>query len=117
MTSSSIIALQDVIGSCKWLKVLSYMQNLYAEQLDSLASNYNLEQLDICSLHISLPNSFMNAASAHGGLVHVLYVRSVTSEDATVLLRNSLKLMTLQVVLNNGIYDGNGTKLNPMKGN
>jgi len=42
----------------------------------------------------------MNAISSHGGLVHVvLYVKSVTSEGVSLLLKNSPKLMGFHATL------------------
>ena len=61
---------------------------------------HNLEQIYIKSKNTDLSDTFLSTLSAHGGLVHVvLYVRSVTTEGVSVLVKNSPKLMGFHATL------------------
>ena len=109
-------ALQDVVTSCKGLQYLHYTDNSAVGQSLSQIQHCQLRQLHLQSNHTYLPGMFMSTISAHGGLVHVvLCVRSVTIEGVTVLVRNSPNLITLQIVVDDGIYNNGGTKLNPLE--
>ena len=55
----------------------------------------------------------MNVISAHGGLVYTCSVICEISEGVTVLIRNSTVLLTLCIVLYNGVINDNGDKLQP----
>lgn len=52
------------------------------------------------SKNTDLSDTFMNAISAHNGLIHVvLYVNTVTSEGVSVLVSNSPKLIEFHASL------------------
>ena len=64
--------------------------------------NCNLEQLCTFTETLVLPDSFMNAISAHGGLVHViLNVDFVTQTGIAALIENSPNLITCHVYIQN----------------
>ena len=67
--------------------------------------SYNLEQLYIESLYLCLPDDFMASISSHDGLVHVLRVRSVTSEGVIVLLNNSPNLLTCRAFSDSDTFE------------
>jgi len=109
-------ALQDIVISCKGLQYLHYTDNSAVGHYLSQIRHCQLQQLHLQSNHTDLPSTFMNAISAHGLLIHVvLYVRSVTSEGVTVLVRNSPNLITLHIIVDDGIYNNSGAKLNPQE--
>ena len=88
---------QDIINNCKELRYVSFNCYHISKPL-SLSSNHNhnLQQLCIDSTNTDVPDNFMTSVSAHGGLVHVvMFVKSLTVEGITSLLRNSPKLITL----------------------
>ena len=106
--------LQDIITSCKELHYLHYTDNSAVDQSLSQIQHCQLWQLHLQSNHTNIPDSFMTVISAHGGLVHVvLSVRSVTSEGVAALVRNSPNLITLHIIVDNGIYNSSGRKLVP----
>ena len=87
---------QNMINNCKTLKCASFIAS-YALSLN-LAHNFSLEQLHIDSPDTEVPDNFMTSISAHGGLVHVVMrVKFFMSEDMVFLVRNSPKLMTLEI--------------------
>jgi len=88
--------IQDVINNCQELKC-AYFNNCYPLTL-SIAHAHSLQQLYIFAPLTDVPDDFMTSISAHGGLVHVVIrVRSLTVEGVTSLVKNSLKLITLQL--------------------
>ena len=109
-------ALQDIVTSCKGLQYLHYTDNSTVGQSLSRIQHCQLQQLHLQSNHSDLPSTFMATISAHGLLVHVvLCVRSVTSEGVIVLVRNSPNLVTLHIIVDDGIYNNSGAKLNPQE--
>jgi len=59
-----------------------------------------------------LPDEFLQAISAHGGLVHVVFsVKSVTIKGVTSLVKNSSDLMTLIILTISSIHDEDGLKV------
>jgi len=86
--------------------------NILAWKSQSLICCSNLQQLYIpFSVCTSLSNDFMSSISVRGGLVHV--VLKVGSEGISVLVRNSPMLLTFHAVFNTGIFDKDGTKVEP----
>jgi len=78
---------------------LRYLKYAYGNICSSWPNaNYNLNQLCIVSEQLALPDSFMNAISAHGGLVHViLSVNFATQNGIAALIENSRNLITCHV--------------------
>jgi len=59
---------------------------------------HNLQELYIHSPYTDVHDEFLTSVSAHGGLIHVtMSVRSLKNEGATCLVRNSPKLITLDL--------------------
>jgi len=88
--------IQDVVNNCKGLRG-AYFNNFYPLTL-SIAHAHSLQQLYIFAPNTDVPDDFMTSISAHGGLAHVVIrVRSLTVEGITSLVKNSLKLITLQL--------------------
>ena len=93
---SSPTVLQDVISNCTELKV--FYCNCLQLSLNLAHNNRNLQQLHIDSRCTDVPDHFMTSVSAHGGLIHVVMdVRRLTFEGIISLVRNSLKLITLDL--------------------
>ncbi|XP_065888343.1 uncharacterized protein [Dysidea avara] len=94
--------LQDLLAGCKALKFLSvtvHSSRISVLQSFPLISYCSLQQLLVTSIATDLSDNFTSMISVHGGLEHVvLYVRSVTSEGVTVLVKNSPSLMTFHVI-------------------
>ena len=108
--------LQDLLTSCKKLECLYYSYGENVQRPFVLVPYHTLHLQQLCLKFASsdLPDNFMTAISAHGGLVHVvLSVRSVTSEGVTALVRNSPNLLTLCAVLYGWIYDASGASIEP----
>ena len=104
-------AIQDIVSSCKMLKYLKFTSNSF-DTSRSLVVNCNLEQLCIELPFTSIPSTFMESISAHGGLVHVfLCFYSVTADGITYFIENSLKLLTCQIYAQH-IYNSLGIPLN-----
>jgi len=102
-------ALQEVLNSCKKLKYLLYTDD-HPIRLLSLSHDLCIQQLYIASCNAEIPNGFLKAVSAHGGLVHVVFnVRSVTSDGISVFINNSPNLITLHIIVNAAIHDSKGT--------
>jgi len=91
--------IQDIISNCKILKCCR-IQSVTSKPLPpSPMHNVKLQQLRINSLDLVIPNSFIESVSAHGTLVHVfLCVASVTAVGVDVLIQNSPKLTTFQLL-------------------
>ena len=95
--------LDEAIISSKELQCLFFASE-FKQSLSALC-NHSLQQLYIDSFRTSVPDTFMSAISAHGGLVHVVFnVRSVTVEGITVLVTNSPKLITFHSVMHDGYF-------------
>ena len=96
-----ITKLIDIVDISEKLRYLKYTGgNMYNSW--SIA-NCNLEQLCILSDQLALPDSFMNAISAHGGLVHViLSINFVTQTGIAALIENSPSLITCHVHIRTG---------------
>jgi len=90
---------QEMISNCKTLECASFIAS-YALLLN-LAYNLNLHQLYINSPDTVVPDEFMTSVSVHGGLVHViLNIECFIAEDMEFLVKNSPKLMTLEIHTN-----------------
>ena len=95
------------------LKIFYCNYLILPQPLLTLARNHNLQQLYIHSPNTNVPDHFMTSVSAHGGLVHVvMMVGHVTCEGITSLVRNSPKLITLQLCANH--VDGNVENFNAL---
>ena len=103
--------LDDILNGCKKLRCLG-LNNLKSASLSSVNIS-NLQQLWVeCATKV--PDNFMTAISAHGGLVHVvLSVRSVTSEGVAALVRNSPNLLTFHAIVYIEICGTDGTEVLP----
>jgi len=87
------ITLQDVLSNCRNLKFLKY-SDIHSLKLPQISAA-NLRELCIDSMMVGIPDSFMDVISAHGGLVHVVFlVFIVTTEGIATLISNSPKLET-----------------------
>jgi len=65
--------------------------------------NCNLQELYLRSCKFTLPESFMETISAHGGLVHVILdVDDAIENGLTALVRNSPNLITFHVYAKHG---------------
>ena len=94
---------QDIITTCK---NLNYLYCSCSVQL-SLSTVYynNLQQLCISSMQTNLDDNFMDTVSAHGGLIYVtFFIRSMTSNGITTLIKNSPNLLTLVTLLKEKRY-------------
>ena len=106
---SSVI--QDVINSCKELKILSCFKFGFSK-VDPLFSDCSctLQQLSITEFTANIPDIFMETVSSHGGLVHVvLIVESVSNVGITSLVRNSPNLLTCFIATEDFVTDGQDT--------
>ena len=101
---------QDVINSCKQLTVLSCTAG-YERFVNLLsASTSTLQQLSLYEPRTSIPEIFLETVSAHGGLVHIaLFVRSVSIVGVIKLVRNSPKLLTCLIDMEQFITDDHNT--------
>ena len=100
--------LQDVINSCKQLTILSCFGGF---QTGNVCTS-SLQQLSIMESESnpSIPDTFMDTVSAHGGLVHVvLAVGSVSNVGITSLVRNSPNLLTCLIAMKKFITDDQNT--------
>ena len=98
-TSEIPTIVQEMISNCKTLECASFIAS-YALLLN-LTHNLNLHQLYIDSPDTVLPDEFMTSVSAHGELLHVVMrVECFIAEDMEFLVRNSPKLMTLEIHTN-----------------
>jgi len=90
------LVVQHIIESCKELKYFNCSSIVGDELLP--VDSCSLQQLDIDSDELELPDEFMSTISAHGGLVHVLLnVGTVSIEGITVLIENSPDLLMLYI--------------------
>jgi len=105
--------IEVLINSCPKLKYLRYFAD-FPHFSNSVIQNSNLEQLHIIATYASIPNTFMQTVSAHGGLVHVLLYASHFSDDGiTALIENSPNLITFHITVKWGnIISGNGVVFN-----
>ena len=89
---------QDIMNNCKEIRTVHFIQK--DEALSLRATHIqNLRVLNIYSPHTNVPDKFMTSVSAHGGLVHVdMMVKSLTVEGIKSLVRNSPKLVTLDLL-------------------
>ena len=88
------ICIQEVLTACNALRCF-YCNSNELSQL-SLSAHNNLQQLYISSRHTDLNDSFMDGVSAHGGLIHVVFlVHSMTVKGITTLINNSPNLLTV----------------------
>lgn len=100
--------LQEVISSCKELVCLSCTS---ARISLSPVYHFTLQQLCIAG-YIHLPDEFLDAISAHGRLVHVIFsMKSATVKGITSLVKNSPGLMTLIILMISSIHDESGSKI------
>ena len=94
------ICVQDILTTCKKLRCFNYNYSHDYKPQPPLVSAYNnnLQQLCIFSTRTDLHDTFMDTVSAHGGLIHVVFlVQSVSSEGITTLIRNSPNLLTFRL--------------------
>jgi len=90
------LIVKDIIESCKELRYF----NCSSVDGDMLlpVCNCSLQQLNIDSDELELPDEFMSTISAHCGLIHVLLnVRTVSIEGIAVLVENSPDLLVLHI--------------------
>ena len=91
--------IEVLINSCPKLRYLKYFAN-FPHFSNSVIKNSNLQQLRIIANHASIPYTFMQRVSAHGGLVHVLLRASHFSDDGiTALIGNSPNLITFHITV------------------
>ena len=99
-TSVTSTVIQNVLVSCKEIKYFYFLLYFFPDRL-SLPSELticNLQQLLIREYSTDIPDTFMNAVSAHGRLLHViLLVNSVSCEGVAALIMNSPELLTFHV--------------------
>ena len=94
LTSSSLKCVQNILTACKGLKYFC-CYNLPPQSLLQQAHVNNLQQLCILSGGTDLDFKFMEAVSAHGGLIHVFFiVQSVNFNGIITLINNSPNLLT-----------------------
>ena len=104
-----LTVLPDVINSCKQLTILSCFGFSRAVPVLSACSCI-LQQISINERMLSIPDIFLETVSAHGGLVHVvLIVKSVSNLGITNLVRNSPKLLTCLISMNEFLTDDRDT--------
>jgi len=90
------LVVQDIIESCTELKYFN-CSGICGDMLLPVC-RCSLQQLDIDSEELELPDEFMSTISANGGLVCVLLnVGIVSIESITVLVENSPDLLMLHV--------------------
>jgi len=97
MTMKHSTAVMDVINFCKQLKIATFLDGNESAFLSSVSTS-SLQQLSIDNSITSIPDIFMETVSAHGGLLHVIFiVESVSNVGITSLVRNSPNLLTCLV--------------------
>jgi len=95
--TNAVLPLPDIVSRCKELRYFRYSNESYAN-LSSLTHYCKLQEVCIAVGRSDLPNTFLSAISAHGGLVHVvLSGGSVTSDGITTLIKQSPQLLTFHV--------------------
>ena len=103
--------IECVISNCEKLKYFMCFSD--DKLLLTSMCCHNLQQLYIGSEKSDVEDTFMDAVSAHGELVHViLSVNSVTTEGITTLIKNSPKLLTFYIVTFQPLYDDKDVRLN-----
>jgi len=88
-----------IIRSCSQLKYLMYSGSC-SDFSPSLIQHYSLEQVYITLFNqrSSIPDTFLQSISGHGGLVHVvLLARYLSIEGITALINNSPDLLTCHI--------------------
>ena len=94
LTSSSLKCVQNILTACKGLKYFC-CYTIPPQSLLRQAHVNNLQQLCILSEWTDLDFKFMEAVSAHGGLIHVVFiVNSVNFNGIITLINNSPNLLT-----------------------
>ena len=94
LTSSSLKCVQNILTACKGLKYFC-CYTIPPQSLLRQAHVNNLQQLCILSEWTDLDFKFMEAVSAHGGLIHVVFiVKSVNFNGIITLINNSPNLLT-----------------------
>ena len=94
LTSSSMKCVQNILTACKGLKYFCCDTGPPQSLLRQAHVN-NLQQLCILSGCTDLDFKFMEAVSAHGGLIHVVFkVKSVNFNGIITLINNSPNLLT-----------------------
>ena len=85
---------ENILNACKGLEYF-YCHCSVQESLLLQVYINNLQQLCVSSDLTDLDDRFMEAVSAHGGLVHVVFiVKSVNFSGITTLINNSPNLLT-----------------------
>ena len=90
-------AIYDILTSCKEISCFGFFPSSCPVPLSfpSELTVCNLQQLFIRLRSAVIPDTFMNAVSAHGRLVHViLIIHSVSYEGMAALIVNSPELLT-----------------------
>ena len=89
---------ESLIKGCPKLKYLKYAVNFHF--FNSVVQKNNLQQLYIAADDESIPNTFVQSISAHGGLVHVvLHVNCISEYGIHALIENSPNLITLHIFI------------------
>jgi len=98
----SFIDIPKLLNSCKELIYGSFISSHHSHEAKPFyvaqPHSHNLQQMRIDSPYTDVPDDFMASISAHGELVHVVMrVRSLTVKGIMSLVRNSLKLVSLNI--------------------
>ena len=100
--SRASTAIQDVLTNCKEIRCFCFIPTfpLVPVSFPLKLTTFNLQQLCIVLPYIDFPDTFMNAVSVHGKLVHViLAANSVSYEGMAALIVNSPELLTFHTVV------------------
>ena len=96
ISSLEYFCVETILNACKGLKYFYCHCSLQESLLPQTPIN-NLQQLCVSSdlTDLACDNRFMKAVSAHGGLIHVVFlVNSVSFSGITTLINNSPNLLT-----------------------
>ena len=105
---------QDILTTCKSLNCFSCHSNIGLQLSLSSPCLDNLQQLSIVSQDAEVDDSFMDAVSFHGKLIHVFFkIHSMSGRGVTTLIKNSPDLLTFTVSAHEliGFTYGSGLKL------
>jgi len=109
---------ESALTSCSKLTCFNYFGMYYETPLSFSAHlNFcNLQQLYLQSGSLAVPESFMKAVSAHGGLVHIiLFVKTVAHAGIVSVIAASHKLLTLHIIAYSSILEDLTINLNDFK--
>ena len=109
---------ESVLTSCNKLTCFNYY-GIYYETLLSFSPDLNfcnLQQLYLQSGSFTVPESFMKAVSAHGGLVHIiLFVKTVAHAGIVSVIATSRKLLTFHIIAYSRVLEDLTIDLNDFK--